>query len=62
MSLRHGDEIKVSPEAIAYIENIEREEGTALAKCEIIEHFFEWFKKQPQKKQFAFLQDALNDD
>ena len=41
MSLRSTDAILVNPEAIAYIEDVEKAEGVPLSKFEIIEHFFE---------------------
>ena len=61
MSLRNTDEIKIDPEAIEYIEIIERLEGIGLAKCEVIEHFFDWLKDQPRVNQAEFLREALSE-
>ena len=55
------DAILVSPEAIKYIEQVEKSEGTALSKFEIIEHFFEWLKQQPSPEQVSFLREALSE-
>lgn len=61
MSLTDTDAILVDPEAIAYIEAKETEEGVALSKFQVVEFFFEWLKKQPQAKQLLFLREALRD-
>lgn len=61
MSLNDTDAILVDPEAIAYIEKKEQEEGVALSKFQIIEFFFEWMKTQSISKQLLFLREALRD-
>jgi hypothetical protein len=61
MSLRKTDTILIDSEAIAYIEAAETAEGTPLAKCEIVEYFFDWLKIQPRKYQLLFLKEALSE-
>lgn len=61
MSLIDSDQIMVPPEAIAFIEDRELEEGCSLAKFEIVEYFFEWLKKQPTTFKVMFLKQALKD-
>ena len=61
MSLLGTDAILVDPSAIKYIEEAEAQEGTALSKFEIIEHFFEWLKTQPMPYQMSFLREALSE-
>lgn len=59
MALRETDEIKISAEAIEYIES--KEGTTGLAKYEIIEYFFDWLKDQPRANQAEFLKEALSE-
>ncbi len=59
MPLRNTDDILVDPEAIAYIERVQEQQGD-LSKFEIIEYFFEWLKTQPRPQQIQFLREALS--
>lgn len=61
MSLTDTDAILVDPEAIAYIEKKETEEGVPLSKFQVVEYFFEWLKTQTQARQVEFLREALRD-
>lgn len=61
MSLTEDDQVIVPPEAIAFIEDKELEEGCAFIKFEVIEYFFEWLRKQPPTFKAAFLKQALKD-
>lgn len=59
MSLTDTDAILIDPAAIEFIEKKEQEEGSPLAKFQVIEFFFEWLKQQPAQKQMEFLREAL---
>ncbi len=59
MSLTDTDVILIDPDAITYIDEKEKEEGTPLLKFQVIEYFFEWLKTQPATKQMEFLREAL---
>ena len=61
VSLRSTDAILIAPEAIAYIEEMELQEGAALSKFEVVEFFFEWLKTQPRGYQVGFLREAVSE-
>lgn len=62
MSLIATDIIYISPKAITFIEEKEKENGIYLSKFEIIENFFEWLKREPINYQVSFLREALSDE
>lgn len=56
MSLTDADEIKISAEALAYIE---AKCGDSPFKYEVIEVFFEWLRRQDSVYIVNFLKEAL---
>lgn len=61
MSLRDSDKIIIDPDALAFIEDKEQEEGYPLAKFEVIEFFFEWLKVQSPSYKVQFIKLAIYD-
>ena len=57
MSLTNTDEVLVPPEALEYIEKAAN--GETLFNFEVVEHFFEWLRRQDKQYIVDFLRKAL---